>query len=185
MRRNFGMMRGGAAGWHVYESNERIVAGTGALALPAQITDRNFNALMSAGEGGVRTTIVNSGNYRLDKQNNGGLVTFAGHANAYDNLSIQSGDNSLAVLYIEDGFLQSKGAQTDIAGLRALLTNGARGESNNKYLLRVLYTWLAVSNKVGFKICISRRVYAIVAAAPALIADPSAAVKVRAAAAFP
>ena len=185
MRRSFGVMRGNGANWNVYESSERLIAGAGALALPAQITDRNFAAIFTESVGGARTTVVTSGGYRLDKQNNGGLVTFAGHANAYDNLSIQSGDTSLAVLYIEDGFLQSKGAQTDVAGLRALLLNADHGERNTKYLMRVLYTWLVVSNRLGFKICISRRMHAVVAAVPALAADPSAAIKARGQLLFP
>ena len=186
MRRNFGQIRRGTATYFVYESAERIVSG-GAFALPAQIPDPRHRELMVDSVGGSRTTLVKANAYRLDKQNSS-LVTFDNHANAYDNFSIQTGSDSIAVLYIEDGFIQSytNGAVaigTDVAGLRgvfAAVRNGTAGDGD-LLLLRVLYTWLAVSNKVGYKLCISSKVKAIAAPpVPALAGDPSAAVKEQA-----
>jgi len=153
--RNCGNIERGATTYRVYESDELVESER----VLSKMSTANFNALMVSGQSGDRTTIIkNEGKSRLDKQNPV-PVSFNSDKD-YDNLSIQIGDLSVAVLYIKIGFLETFGVQNDVAGLRALFaTNRGRSKPDREqtYLLRVLYTWLAMSNSVNRKMVITTK----------------------------
>ena len=135
------------------ESDTPVFAGAGRA-----ITLRQMTTLFVEGQSGNHTTIWKSGAFRLDKQNAAGLVHFSSHnvdAVQFNNLSIQSGDASYGVLYLQAAFA-GIGAE-DVAGFRApfVALKGGRATHNDIHFLRMLYTWLWVSNKRNKKMCIT------------------------------
>jgi len=153
--------------YYVYESDEAIKA-VGQL---PQISRRQMDNLFTEGRSGNRTTIWCDQSYRLDKQNNDGTVNLYGFQGEFNNLSLQSGDASLAVLYIQDGFAGIDAE--DVAGFRAPFSslNGGRESREDVQFLRMLYTWLLVSNQQNKKYCITTRTIRTTAQDNPAIAD--------------
>ncbi len=178
MRRNYGAIKRGHHSYSVYESDQRIITG-GPFQLPTPITQGNFDSLFSA-DGGTNTTIVSNTAFRLDKQNTA-LVGFDNIPDTlFNNLSVQKENASLAVLYLEHDFIgtytePARAISDDVAGLRGMFKQFRNSKAGNgeKLLLRVLYTWLMVSNRVGFKICICKNQLQTGVSAPALAMSPA------------
>jgi hypothetical protein len=158
MRRNYGQFVHGGTTYIVYESDQKVNTSVQQFTLPTQMNQKKFDDLFG-GEGGDKTTVVKTGADRLDKQNqNIGLVTFPGvQGKQFNNLSVQRSDASVAVLFLQDGLIESYIGSAGVGDLRGMFAH-LRGNNYNreeKQLLRILYTWLAISNAVGFKICIT------------------------------
>ena len=171
--RKFGQIKRGGAIYFIYES-DILVKASGTL---TPLSPGRFNDVMITGDGGDSTTIVKSASSRLDKQNSI-PVTFKEDPN-YDNLSIQTGSDSVAVLYVKIGFMETYNADTDPGGLRALFASNDSTHTpsiDQALLLRILYTWLAVSNAVNRKIVITTKSFP----ATVVVGDPANPHKVRA-----
>jgi len=179
MRRNFGTIRRANIQYRVYESTQSITNGN-----LVQITNNNLGDLFDGQHANHHATnICTNGNYRIDKQNQHGDVAFPniGGGARFDNISVQSGNDSIGVLYVQTGFMETfsnpnngdcGASMNELRGMFGHYRNN-NTEDGEVLLLRMLYTWLCVSNRVNRKIVICSNVIALQNPVNPALVDPN------------